>query len=56
MVDAMNFMGENGWKFEQAYVVALGSSNVYHWLLSQIVEKGADGKYYPTTKKAFGNK
>lgn len=41
MVDAMNYMGELGWEFEQAYVVTMGSgsssSNVYHWLLSKYV-------------------
>jgi len=56
MVDAMNYMGENGWTFEQAYVVSLSTSNVYHWLLSQNIEKGADGKFYPATKKTFGSK
>lgn len=39
MVDAMNFMGELGWEFEQAYIVTIGSGtsaqNVYHWLLSR---------------------
>lgn len=35
MVDAMNYMGELGWKFEQAYVVTVSSQNVYHWLLSK---------------------
>ena len=38
MVDAMNFMGTLGWKFEQAYVVTTGSQNVYHWLLSKIID------------------
>ena len=33
MVDAMNFMGERGWLFQQAYVVTNGQQNVYHWLL-----------------------
>lgn len=33
MVDAMNFMGRCGWNFQQAYVVTVGDSNVYHWLL-----------------------
>lgn len=33
MIDAMNYMGERGWKFEQAYVVTEGNQNVYHWLL-----------------------
>ena len=35
MVDAMNYMGELGWKFVQAYVVTIGNSNVYHWLLQK---------------------
>lgn len=56
MVDAMNFMGKKGWKFEQAYIVTSGNTNVYHFLLSQEIVKGADGNYYPATKKAFNNK
>lgn len=43
MVDAMNFMGELGWEFEQAYTVTMGSGasaqNVYHWLLSRYVSE-----------------
>ena len=40
MIDAMNYMAENGWEFVNAYVVSipngLGSSrNVYHWLLKK---------------------
>lgn len=33
MIDAMNFMSEEGWEFHQAYVVTHGSQNVYHWLM-----------------------
>jgi hypothetical protein len=33
MVDAMNWMGSQGWEFVQAYVVTIGQQNVYHWLL-----------------------
>lgn len=33
MVAAMNYMGERGWKFQQAYVVTEKNQNVYHWLL-----------------------
>lgn len=46
MVDAMNHMGKMGWKFEQAYVITMGQTNVYHWLLSKDVaddESGTDG-------------
>lgn len=43
MVDAMNFMGELGWEFEQAYIVTIGSGasaqNVYHWLLSRYISE-----------------
>lgn len=35
MVDAMNYMGKIGWKFEQAYVVTTSNQHVYHWLLSK---------------------
>ena len=42
MVDAMNYMGEFGWNFEQAYVVSNGSQNVLHWLLSKDLEDGED--------------
>lgn len=34
MVAAMNYMGERGWKFIQAYIVIEGGKqNVYHWLM-----------------------
>lgn len=33
MVDAMNWMGAQGWEFLQAYIVTIGQQNVYHWLL-----------------------
>jgi hypothetical protein len=35
MVDALNYMGEDGWEFVQAYIVTLGQQNVYHWLLKK---------------------
>lgn len=35
MVDGMNYMGQNGWEFVQAYVVTTGSQNVYRWLLKK---------------------
>lgn len=33
IVAAMNYMGERGWKFIQAYVVTVSNQNVLHWLL-----------------------
>lgn len=35
MVDALNYMCEQGWEFTQAYVVTIGQQNVYHWLLKK---------------------
>lgn len=35
MVDALNYMGSQGWEFAQAYTVTTGNSNVYHWLLKK---------------------
>jgi hypothetical protein len=35
MVDALNYMSEKGWKFENAYAITTGSQNVYHFLLKR---------------------
>ena len=39
MIDALNYMMQLGWKFEQAYVITIpgfgGNQNVYHYLLSK---------------------
>lgn len=35
MIDALNYMGEDGWEFVQAYIVTTGEINVYHWLLKK---------------------
>lgn len=39
MVDAMNYMGKEGWEFVQAYVISTNNQNVYHWLLKKEVSK-----------------
>lgn len=43
LIDAMNHMSSQGWMFEQAYFVSIGSGalaiNLHHWLLSKPVEK-----------------
>lgn len=44
MVDAMNFMGERGWVFEDSYVVTIAKQNVIHWLLSKKIRKGEDSR------------
>ena len=35
MIDALNYMGDQGWEFVQAYVVTHNSNNtnIYHYLL-----------------------
>ena len=35
MIDALNFMTEIGYKFEQAYTVTAGNSSVSHYLMSK---------------------
>ena len=54
MIDAMNYMGEMGWNFEQAYVVTVGQQNVYHWLLSKTID--ADEEVQFNTKSTFKDK
>lgn len=44
MVAAMNYMGERGWKFIQAYVVTVSNQNVLHWLLYKDVTDPAQLK------------
>ena len=33
MIDALNFMNDNGYDFEGAYALTIGNQNVYHFLL-----------------------
>jgi len=35
MIDALNFMGKNGYEFLDSYVITVGSQNVYHYLLKK---------------------
>ena len=44
MVAAMNYMGERGWKFIQAYVVTVSNQNVLHWVLYKDVTDPAQIK------------
>ena len=44
MVAAMNYMGERGWKFIQAYVVTVSNQKVLHWLLYKDVTDPAQIK------------
>lgn len=47
MIDALNFMGEKGWEFVQAYILTEGNQNTYHWLLKK---KKGSGDFIPKTK------
>jgi hypothetical protein len=51
MVDALNYMGEKGWEFVQAFVVTEGNQNVYHWLLKRKLTEEEKKSYIPLTKK-----
>lgn len=43
MVDALNYMAQLGWKFEQAYVLTENNKqNVYHYLLSRELKEGEE--------------
>jgi len=35
MIDALNFLGNLGWEFVQAFAVSMGDSNVYHFLMKK---------------------
>jgi hypothetical protein len=35
MIDALNFMEENGWEYVNNYAVSTGNSSVYHYLLKK---------------------
>lgn len=35
MIDALNFMGKQGWEFVQAYVVTISQQNYYHYLMKK---------------------
>jgi len=53
MVDAMNYMASIGWEFEQAYVVTSGNQNVYHWLMSKLVDEEGAATEGIKTKQDF---
>lgn len=53
MVDAMNYMGQFGWKFAQAYVVTSGGQNVYHWLLYKDIDDDSELMEGFMTKELF---
>ncbi len=44
MVDAMNFMGRLGWRYEDSYVITIANQNVIHWLLSKEIPIDGDSR------------
>lgn len=42
MVAAMNYMGQRGWIFVQAYTVSNGKDRVYHWLMYKDVNDASE--------------
>ena len=53
MIDALNYFGEAGWQFEQAYVISHGNDYVYHWLISKEVSSPEEMTDGFNTKKMF---
>lgn len=58
MVDAMNYMANDGWEFCQAYVVSEpgglgGVQNVYRWLMKIKASPDQSGELIPLTKSAY---
>lgn len=35
VIDALNFMAEDGWEFVNAYAITVGNQNVYHYVLKR---------------------
>ena len=38
MIDALNYMSGQGWRFVDAYAITAGNQNVYHWIMSKTIE------------------
>lgn len=38
MIDGMNFMGQQGWEFTQAFVVSTNNQSVYHYVLKRVTK------------------
>lgn len=53
MIDALNFMSEQGWEFEQAYIVTQDQQNIYHYVLSKEIEEDGFIRDGLKTKKSF---
>jgi len=50
MIDALNYMAEEGWEFVQAYSPA---PNYYHYLIRKIVPAEKEADFFPKIKTDF---
>ena len=41
-MDALNYMSSLGWEYEEAFAITVGNQNVYHFLMSKVIEDGVD--------------
>ena len=55
MIDAMNSMGDLGWKFVQAYVVINGGSSEIHYILNRLMTDDEKRRVVPVIKKDMKN-
>ena len=46
-MDGLNYMGDRGWEFIQAYAITYNNQNVYHYILKRPREGSG---YIPDTK------
>ena len=53
MIDALNFMGEKGWEFVQAYIIRDNNTSVFHWLLKRKLTDEEKENYVPSTKRGL---
>jgi len=56
MIDALNYMGENGWELVQAYSETSGQENnnyTPHWILKRPLDFGSGTADLPKTKSDF---
>lgn len=37
MIDAINYMTEEGWTFVNAFPVTMGNTNVYHYMMKRVI-------------------
>lgn len=53
MVDAMNFMAERGWYFQQAYSTIRSGKSIEHWILYKDAENKEEAREGILTKEEY---